>query len=390
MEGQGSCVRVDLKNSKLVAVYLAAAFFVANVPTESTTPGFSEAIILFAWTAIWAPFLLVGAVIPDRRILSVVLVLGIYILSLNMLSVNLRPVIMAANMFSAAMVISVFANSRMTNQLLRAIDVTIITWSVMLILQVLILSASGRAFDIHATLFPFSEARLGPVGTAGLYRLSGPHLEPGTYSVWMYGIVLFRILLGGRVVTKTILFGMATVPVTQSIWGIGATVIFIASSMFLVFSVKGLVKTVTAWSLMLGILYFTFSNKLAAVSDYVSRRSDLADASGSAKVAAYDELGQNYLDYAAVGRSFTFDYCEGCLSPQDAGVAPNMLVYLGGAVTAAVIVVLLVGFYKRFGNRSFVLVIPLFTAKFFIWDTLLWCLIFASMHYVFRRNDTLT
>jgi hypothetical protein len=124
--------------------------------------------------------------------------------------------------------------------------------------------------------------------------------------------------------------------------------------------------------------------------NYIQGRADFADVSGQTRVAFSYDFSQKFYDFLLVGVDLNYTLCPICLSPQDAGVVLNFAVYFG-VVGTIVLLLFLVGGMKNCGGWSAVVLLPpLFSSKFFVWEPLWWMIILLLIQDCLNRNNAPT
>ena len=293
----------------------------------------------------------------------------------------------------SAVFISRIASSTARLFVIHVVNILLFVSFACVLFQIGYYFASGSVIEIHQLFFPWSESRSTMLERFGIVRVSGLHTEPGTHSAYTVGLLIFRTLLGRKLFDWISLISMLSVAATLSFWGIAASLMYFIS--FVLHS-GNLTENLFRWALMLiigllisaGILsiYLYSADSLAPIIDYFTFRSELGDGSGGAKVSAWDYGLRTLADTIMFGLPFNEDYCNGCQSPQDAGLILNLAIYFGVCLC-----VLLYGVYVLATLRTNGLwLIPFaslfFVAKFFYYDPLVWMIFFLSVLLVTEKS----
>jgi hypothetical protein len=275
-------------------------------------------------------------------------------------------------------------------QKLRAvIDAVLIINLAALICQFVFYLAEGEIVHLHTLLFPLSESRSGVL--FGVPRLSGLHLEPGTYSAFLYVLVVFRVLLGGAITDRLSLLMLASFALTFSVWGIAA---FLTGMIAVVFSVllnKRRIGTILLLTFMLlvGCLVFLFKgNLLETVLAYIQLRLDPTQGSASYRIIALNELVATFNDYVPIGMPMAKKFCADCHSPQDLGVWSQIIVRFGIFAAVLVFVVSIVSAWKH-SVVMVLLVLFAFSGKYDVSKPITWLLLAVVLTpWFIRRGST--
>ncbi|NDK36733.1 hypothetical protein [Rhodovulum sulfidophilum] len=241
-----------------------------------------------------------------------------------------------------------------------------------LALQVLLYMSVGEIVDLHALLFPWSESRSGEF--LGFLRLSGLHLEPGTYSAYLYVLVVFRVLLGGALTDRLSLLMLASFALTFSAWGIAAFLTGMIAIALSAFSNKRLMGKILlsgfiVVSCFLVILFTT--NLLEPFMSYLQIRLDPTQGSASYRMIAYNELVATFDRYIPIGMPMAEKFCAHCQSPQDLGIWSQIIVRFGICAAVLVFVVSIVAAWKH-SLMMVTLVLFAFTGKYDVSKPITW------------------
>lgn len=380
-------MQISLSKLHIFTAWLVLWLFVANVPTEASLPAYSHFLRMFAWSMVWMPLLLVSGIGLKGLAIFVMLGVVVYILILNLIPLKFDAVLMVANIVNAMFVASAYQDSRFTEQLLKALDLVLYVWAGLLIVQVSASLAIGTFVDFHSLFFPFSEARYFETGS-NLYRLTGPHIEPGTYCGWTYGLVLLRCFLGGKILVLSTVIAMATVPLTLSVWGFVASGAFVISVLVYAVSRKEIIRTLSSLLVVIGMLFYFYGDQVLEIQTYLLTRAELADASGQSKEWAIAAFLRDFDSFVLIGNNLTYEFCPMCESPQDAGLGLNLIVYLGLVFTLSLVALVLRAANLKGGWALVVFSLPIFFSKYFVWETIFWLIVFLSLKLVLSFPTT--
>lgn len=279
-------------------------------------------------------------------------------------------------LLGAALVASSCCSSeRFSIGFLYALNCIVVFWVGAFLCQLIWFVISGDVLQIHSFFAPYSgEQRVELLGS-GLARLGGVHIEPGTYVNWLFGVVLLRAVMLGDPFDRINVIAFTTMPVSMSFWG-GVSFLFFVFAFFLARKREAgfYVKAVFAASFLFAVLYFldVFSDFL----EYYEHRSQIEDLSTEAKVDGFNGFWEGLDRYFLIGAGYSFDFCNGCLSPQDSGVFINMAVQIGFVGAVFFVSFLFYRFYFLFGFSGIFLLVPFLYAKWYYWDYVFW-LIFS-------------
>lgn len=265
---------------------------------------------------------------------------------------------------------------------IRALDVLLGIWIGLFLIQFLTYFTLGLIIDFHNILYPYSQARIMGVMQESIFRMSGAHIEPGTHANWVYGAVLLRALSRGRLFDGVNLLVMLTVVLTYSFWGTIAAAIFVVAAVLSAITTMRLsllVKLLTALLLCYGVAAFFHPTILEDVAEYLVLRADLDDGSGSEKLHAYRGASEAFWSVFAVGAPITFDFCDGCESPEDAGLFINLVMRLGFVPTMFLFAVIASALFAIGGIVGIIVLIPLLFVKFFYYEPMFWMIFGVSL-----------
>lgn len=261
---------------------------------------------------------------------------------------------------------------------MRSVSILIVTWVALFLFQWFVFLVKGDVIDIHNALVPYSIQRSEELG-GGLIRMGGVHIEPGTYSNWLYGLVLIRLLGTGVLFDRLAIVAMATLPLSGSFWGVLASSIYFSGYVFAGgrARIKGL--AIVFLVIAIGVATLTAIGAAEDFVSYVVERSTLEDNSSQAKVDAYEGFLRNIGDYAILGQPYVYDFCGGCYSPQDAGIFLNTVVRIGLVGAVVVFGVVVSGVYFSLGFVGVLFTVPMFFAKWYYWDHVFWLFMLFSV-----------
>lgn len=269
----------------------------------------------------------------------------------------------------------------------RILTTLLLFWVGSLLLQVVLYFAAGSVVDLHRFLHPYSEARIGGAGL--LFRFTGVHIEPGTYANWVYLLVLLRAAVSGRLFDWVAVGAVASILLTVSVWGaIAVSLYFIAFFLVLIAAGKSAdrAKLSLVAVFMIGVafvFYQKFGSAIDEALNYFFVRAELGDASGTAKIDAYNGFIKVLGDSVVFGFPLDFDFCGGCASPQDSGIFINLVVRGGLLLAMSIFLVLLFLFWRVFSFPAALVIVPALTSKVFYFDPIFWML--AGLGVLYAR-----
>jgi hypothetical protein len=260
----------------------------------------------------------------------------------------------------------------------RVLDYLLFFWVFSLLLQVSIYFLTAQVIDFHNWLHPLSEARINGVGL--FVRFTGVLIEPGTYANWVYGVVVLRGISGKKMFDRLSLLSILSILMTMSAWGAMAVGVYMIAyiSKNMTSGSRRMFRQKIVWIFILlavsSAIYFQFFTEFGEGINYLTDRSELADGSGVAKVQAYQGFFNLFTRIFFFGFPVNYDFCNGCLSPQDAGIFVNLAVR--GGVVFALIVFFVIGnsVFKSYGLISCICIFPLVVAKYYYFEPLFWAL----------------
>jgi len=190
---------------------------------------------------------------------------------------------------------------------------------------------------------------------------------------------MLRALLGGRLFVLSLCIGCASMMLTLSFWGIAAATVYFAVYLGSVGKPRLVLQGAAFAAIVAAIAVAHFDHATVLVLDYLETRMTLEDVSGAEKFEAWTNVADRFLDYALLGSAFTHVFCEGCASPQDAGVFLNSIVYFGLLPTISLLVSACCGVKRRLGWWGMVAATPLLFAKYYVIDALWWLVLFSGI-----------
>lgn len=364
---------LQFKKEYLVAVILCFLAVYAFVPTESETSTFPMLVRTVAVSALMIVSL--AHIVELRFQFAIPLVLIVFYFSvLAVISFSFRY-------FVAVIVVSAafyWAVAYYQSRIFRRATVFAINFLLyfsigFLILQFLEYYVTGRLFDYHNLIFPWSEARL-PLWSS-LARVGGAYLEPGTYANWIYVFLLFRLFLDRSANFLLVPLVSFTMIFSMSAWGVlvGIFVISVYASgrldkTVLLYLFSALIGGYVAFSLLeLGDVWALLENKILYSGSRESRDSTLQEFLGI------------FPDWVIFGLGFGKVFCVDCTSPQDAGLIISLVVVYGLPFAFFVFAVILFFAFQQGGLQLFVLALPLLTTKLFYWEHVFWFMFMLSL-----------
>lgn len=252
---------------------------------------------------------------------------------------------------------------------LNVIDAVIAINMFFLYLQLTYYFISGNIIEFHTLLFPFSSSRVGEF--IGVIRLGGLHIEPGTYSAFVFALLLARHLLGGAPSDKIFFLAGLSLIVTFSAWGIIAGLV-VFSVIILSRSHQSKRNKIIVVS---GMLFLTalvqYSTIFYFLADYTLQRFEPSAGSASYRIEVFSVLVQELPTYILIGRPFEEVFCAECISPQDLGVFSQLIVRLG-ATSSLIVFVYALRPYLFTSFPTLILVLFFFTGKYDLAEPIFW------------------
>lgn len=372
--------------SKLILFGLSILSIYALFPSESDGERFTLVTRLFSFGVLaW-----VACIYGEVRKKSLVWFLwfSVYFIALVVLanSPNFSPRLLnlCAIVALSALIVAFSANARGRLVFLDVINVLLVFSAVALFLQIALLLIQGNLVELHGLVFPWGSSRSAELEKFGIARLSGVHTEPGTHSAYSVGLLIVRQFLGQDIFDRIGVLVIASVAATLSFWGVLATSIYLLSYVFrLALLGDGHQRLLSSLGLLLAsislVVIFAPDYFFEDVANYFFLRAKDSSASDSSKMTAW-LLGIKHVgDVAFLGLPIGTDYCNGCNSPQDAGIVLNFVLYLGLLAGFVYFSIFIVSSF-RVGGIAFVPFASLFAfAKFFYFDPIVWIAFFLAI-----------
>lgn len=291
----------------------------------------------------------------------------------------------------SALVVAFSRSSRGNQVMVSVVNFLLILSAFALFLQIALYVLLGQLVEIHGFVFPWGVSRSAELERFGIARLSGIHTEPGTHAAYSVGLLVVRQLLGRDVFDRIGIVVIASVAATLSFWGLLATFAYFFSYISKLV-LLGKVPTRLIYSfgfLFSGLALFVLFSPdyfFEDVLNYFAFRAEVSVAADGSKMVAWAMGLKNLNEIAFLGLPIGTDYCNGCASPQDAGIVLNFALYLG-LLAAICYCVIFVAAAVRMGGWSFVPFGLLFLfAKFFYFDPIVWLAFFLSVSCISQRS----
>jgi hypothetical protein len=252
---------------------------------------------------------------------------------------------------------------------------------------------TGQILDLHKLVFPFSEARVAIF--MDRVRLSGFHIEPGTYSNMIYMMILLRALLLGRIYNRLNLLAMLSTLATFAAWA-AVAVSFVCVGMIFEFFIynPNMRPSVRAVILIVfgSIALITLPIVMPNLSDleyvdYFAKRFSGEHNTGSSvdKIMALDAWQDKLGFRMLIGTSLPDSFCPICEAEQDLGTFFSMAYYVGILPTIALIAASAIKMRQNWNIAFGFAAIPTLVSKLYFYDPILWLiigvLIFSATKY---------
>lgn len=241
---------------------------------------------------------------------------------------------------------------------------------------------TGDVIDLHGIVFPYSEARI--MLSSGFMRLTGFQIEPGSYSAFMYIVVIIRSLLIKKIGTTFHVIVAVSCLFTFSAWAAIAIAILLAAMLmeFLLKLKKSVFNYGIVWLVVLVsvsiipafYLKFNSSEQAAQYEKHLEKKM-LYSGSSSSKQSALNSLLRHYSTSEGLGRPMSSSFCSFCKSPQDLGTIPNMTYFMGLGPTAILVVVIVYRLFVNYNLSFIVALMPVAVSKAYFYDPLIWLII---------------
>ncbi len=261
-----------------------------------------------------------------------------------------------------------------------------------LVFQIAALWGGGILIDLHGLIF-LEASRIESIG--GQHgRMSGFHNEPGTYSQWMLMTLFLRCLITGRLLSAFNVAVSVSILATVSLWGIIGVVIYLVAVTLEALLASGVVDFFKRIGVLLLFILVSAAlatqvpgNVLEESLAFVEAKSGMQSDSGTDKLYAMEELGQEFWNVFIFGAPVNPGFCRYCLAPNDVGIWANMTYYFGFMITAGLGATLGAQIVRHWGIAYLPLLAIMLVWKAPFYDPALWMLIghIYSRNLVFRH-----
>lgn len=331
----------------------------------------------------------------SERLAAVGLVLIFWLVLLN-IKQNPGILLYAVSFIFLAFCIAGFLNDLRARLIVEsALSWLLVFWVSSLFFQIALYVVFGTVLDLHGLIYPSGESRITSAGA--FLRFTGIHTEPGTFANWVYGLIIIRAILSGRLFDWLNTVAVTSFLFTLSAWGaMTAIVYFTALVLSSAFNHgagrrRTLVIGFSGACVLVLYAYQVFGDVFQEAFDYLSARSELADTSGFAKLDAINGFRQIWPEIVVLGMPLSYDFCNGCLSPQDVGVFINLAVRLGVLAGLTVFCVIAIRFFSLHGLSGVLVVTPLLFAKYYYFDPVFWliftCCFLRARHELIEETS---
>lgn len=365
-------MRRTAEKTKGAVFWLAVlGVLIATTPSENASGNLGLVVFLhFLALVLAAPYLLQRHTntVPLRLIIYILIVTSVFVLS--NIAMPGSWALAVSILGTCTLLFGVFAAH--PQRLRTVIDTVLIINLGALAFQFLFYILAGEIVHLHTLLFPLSDSRAGEF--LGFVRLGGLHLEPGTYSNFMYVLVVFRVLLGGALTDRLSLLMLASFALTFSAWGIAAFLTGMITIALAAFKNRQRMGKVllSGFIVMSGFLIVLFtSNLLEPILSYLEIRLDPTRGSASYRIIAFNELVATFDRYVPIGMPMAEKFCAHCQSPQDLGIWSQFIVRFGIFTAVLVFVVSIVSAWKH-SVMMVILVLFAFTGKYGVSTPITW------------------
>ena len=384
------------RNGTLFAILVAIGFHYLFNPSESLVAQLAAILVRLVSAAVVS--ILIFAISRPKKN-STKLVYAFYFISIWFLLINFpnntSTLVLLFSFIGFGFLISAhLAADAGVGIISKSFDFLLAFWVLSLFLQVFIYFLTSEVIDFHQWLHPLSEARITNVGS--FVRFTGVLIEPCTYANWVYGLVLLRALSGGKLFDPLSLVAVLSILVTLSAWGASVVGIYLISYFVRNITLgktrvyRRAVAVIFVLLIIFSVIYSNFTVEFAEAIQYFEGRSELSDASGFAKLQAYQGFFNVFLRIFLVGLPVNYDFCGGCLSSQDAGIFVNMAVRAGIMFTGLVFLIIIKCFFRRYGAIACICIFPLVFAKYFYFEPLFWVIFGCCFLDIFRESKILS
>lgn len=265
--------------------------------------------------------------------------------------------------------------------LFDALTLIIKLWIVLLAFQIILYIIYDEVYDIHSFIFPWSEARLFDINLdKSFLRLTGPHIEPGTYSNWIYVVVFLRGLISGKFFDKVAILAIISSIFTLSFWSFFATYFFILA--YLLHTINNPYSKFYAFALFF-LIFVSLSGLIDynfIIFDYISHRAEVESSIGDGhKATVLSGFFNSVPEFVFFGLPIQTSFCGDCVSPQDIGLILNLSARFG--LMFSIVVALFTSVYSFILYRfaGLILLIPLFFSKLYYYDFIFWIIVGFSI-----------
>lgn len=377
----------------LIRVLLAFLAIYAFYPSESSSERFSLLVRFVAFGVMASLAVVRGS--ARQEVLAVfswvTLFFVLAISSSNMPYFSPRVLNTISAVIFAAAVVSFTASDYARFICLKVFDFLLILAASCIFIQIFLYLSTGYIIEIHGAFFPWGLSRSAEIEKFGIARLSGMFTEPGTHSVYVFGLLICRALYSGKVFDRISVVGVASIASTLSVWGVGVVLVYcVAYFVSAVQSGKSVRNFLGGIATLFFFLIFAFLALpdvfIENILQYFEVRSQLTDGSGSSKVTAWLMAEARFDEVAALGLPVTVDFCDGCYSPQDAGLVLSFSMYFGMLAAFVFFSLYFLGLYWSGGWGLVVFGAPFPFSKFFYFDPLVWIIFFSALVTLFRKR----
>ena len=273
----------------------------------------------------------------------------------------------------------------------RGIDFLLIFWVSLLCIQLIFYVISSNLIEFHLFFHPYSESRVHDLGY--LIRLNGVQNEPGTYSNWVFGLVIIRGLKGNKLFDLISLLSIISITITLSVWGINIGFLYLC--VFIVnklihekLNLKNIALVFVIFSSFLLLYSFSDSNIGDQILNYIEFRSNLNDDSSGTKIDSWNGFRNIYQNLLFYGNPISYDFCGGCDSPNDIGIFINLTVYGGFILSIYLFSIIFIGISKLYNiYTSILLGAPLLFTKYYFTEPIFW-IIFGYCYLVVHQKKS--
>ena len=363
----------------LAAIGAAILLHYAITPAESGGSGLALHVRFAVAMAGGLAVLVINADQPAaQRLLVPLCMLALWILLLNVASDTWYGVMFAAFAAGSVILSTAFVVGPLQQKFLLALDLLLVLWVGVFLMQFLIYFGTGSIIDFHAIFHPYSAARIFAEGDSGVFRFTGPHIEPGSYANWVYGLVILRSIARRRWFDFVGMAAMASTMLSFSLWAMVGAAAYFAGAIFHSLSslrLGAMIRILMALILIVAVFSWFASSITRELIEYLILRSTPDDGSSSSKFLAWQGFIREFWDVLLIGTSFEHDYCDGCASPQDAGTAINMVMRVGLIATLCILFPIIRTIWGTAGVAGLIAFLPLLFAKFYVFDPIFWMIV---------------